>query len=66
VEGKLFVTEEAPPIERPDWFPQGRELEEWADLIAHPRENADKLRKLGIVGGNDAAVAASTGGGARY
>jgi hypothetical protein len=66
VEGKMFVTEEAPAIERPSWFPQGRDLEEWADLIAHPRENSDKLREMGLVGGNGEAVAASTGGGARY
>jgi hypothetical protein len=46
IEGKLFVTEEAPPIERPDWFPQGPELDEWADLVAHPRENADRLAEM--------------------
>ena len=48
VEAKLFVKDEAPPIERPDWFPQGPELDEWADLVAHPRENADKLREMGV------------------
>ena len=48
IEPKVFVTEEPPPIERPDWFPQGAELEEWADLVAHPRENADVLRERGI------------------
>ena len=42
IEGKLFVTEEAAPIDRPDWFPQGPELEEWADIVAHPRENAEQ------------------------
>src|ERR1035437_203769 len=42
IEEKLFVTEEAPPIERPDWFPRGPELEEWAEMVAYPRENVDK------------------------
>ena len=28
------------PIDRPDWFPQGPELDEWAELVAHPRQNA--------------------------
>ena len=48
IEGKLFVTDEAAPIERPDWFPQGPELDEWADIVAHPRENADKMHELGL------------------
>jgi predicted TIM-barrel fold metal-dependent hydrolase len=46
IEPKMFVTEEAPPIDRPAWFPQGPEFEEWAELIAHPRENAARLREL--------------------
>jgi predicted TIM-barrel fold metal-dependent hydrolase len=50
IEPKLFVTDEAPPIERPDWFPGGPELEEWADLVAHPRENADKLAEMAAAG----------------
>lgn len=48
IEPKMFVTDEAPPIERPDWFPRGPELDEWAELIAHPRENAGKLKELGL------------------
>jgi uncharacterized protein len=48
IEGKLFCTEEPGPIERPDWFPQGREFEEWCDLVANPRQNADKLREMGM------------------
>jgi uncharacterized protein len=43
IEPKLFVTEEPDPIERPDWFPQGSELDEWAELVAHPREHAERL-----------------------
>ncbi|HSS08716.1 MAG TPA: amidohydrolase family protein [Acidimicrobiales bacterium] len=46
IDGKLFITDEPPPIDRPDWFPQGPELEAWADLVAHPRENADKLAEI--------------------
>ena len=48
IEPKVFVTDEAGPIERPDWFPQGPELDEWADLVAHPRENRDKLKEMGF------------------
>jgi predicted TIM-barrel fold metal-dependent hydrolase len=48
IEPKMFVTEEADPIDRPDWFPQGPELEEWADLVAHPRENMDRLIAMGM------------------
>lgn len=47
IEPRMFVTEEAPPIERPAWFPQGEELDEWAQIVAHPRENMDELRRLG-------------------
>ncbi len=46
IEPQVFVTQEADPIDRPDWFPQGPELEEWADLVAHPRENAQRLADL--------------------
>ena len=48
IEGKLVVTEEAASIDRPEWFPQGPELEEWADIVAHPRENAGKMREMGL------------------
>ena len=37
IEPKLFVKEEPPPIKRPDWFPGGPELDEWAEQQAHPR-----------------------------
>jgi hypothetical protein len=46
IEQKLFVTDEPPPIERPDWFPERSQLEVWAEMIAHPRENADKLASI--------------------
>jgi len=48
IEPKRFVTEEPPPLARPEWFPQGPELDEWAQLVAHPRENAEILRERGL------------------
>jgi uncharacterized protein len=62
IEPKVFVTEEAPPIVRPDWFPQGRELDEWAKLVAHPRENAEKLQELGFDLASLSTVRAAGGG----
>jgi len=41
IEPKLFVSEEPPPLERPAWFPQGRELEEWARREADPAAAAE-------------------------
>jgi uncharacterized protein len=46
IEQKLFVADEPSQIERPDWFPQGPELEEWAEMVAHPRANANKLASI--------------------
>ena len=48
IEGKTFVNEEAPPIDRPDWFPQGPEFEECSRLVVNPRKNAAKLAELGL------------------
>ena len=48
IEPKMFVTDEAPPIERPDWFPQGPELAEFAELASHPREHKDELKARGL------------------
>ena len=48
IEPKTFVSEEPDPIERPDWFPGGPELDEWADLVAHPRRNAEALSSVGL------------------
>ena len=50
------------PIERPDWFPQGPELDEWADLVAHPRENSEKLKELGFDMDSLAGMRAAGGG----
>ena len=46
IEPKTFVTEEPDPIDRPDWFPGGPELDEWATMVAHPRRHAEALAAL--------------------
>ena len=48
IEPKLFVRDEAPPIERPDWFPQGPALAEFAELVSHPREHMAELKARGL------------------
>ncbi len=48
IEPKMFVTDEAPPIDRPDWFPQGPELAEFAELVSHPREHMAELKARGL------------------
>jgi hypothetical protein len=66
IEPKVFVTDEAPPIDRPDWFPQGLELEEWADLVSHPRENADKITAMAAVAGSAIAQGGLSNAGGSY
>ena len=46
IEPKMFVSEEPEPIERPDWFPQGPELDQWAKVAANPREHPEAMQKL--------------------
>jgi len=58
IEPRLFVTDEPAPLERPDWFPQGQELAEWAALVASPRENAGVLAARGISSLPDTAAQA--------
>lgn len=48
IEPQVFVTEEHELPERPDWFPQGEELERWAEIVAEPRKHMDELRELGL------------------
>jgi predicted TIM-barrel fold metal-dependent hydrolase len=48
IEPRVFVTDEPGPLSRPDWFPQGDELAEWAALVASPRENMTELAERGI------------------
>ena len=57
IEGKLFVTEEPAPIDRPDWFPQGPELERWADIVAHPRQHLEEIEREGVVIGQPTQIA---------
>lgn len=59
IEAKLFVTDEPGAIDRPEWFPQGAELDEWAELVSHPRENAARLQALGLDDGSVLANVAS-------
>jgi predicted TIM-barrel fold metal-dependent hydrolase len=66
IEPKVFVTDEASPIDRPDWFPQGPELEEWADLVAWPRENAEKIAALAAVEGSAIATGGVRNAGQSY
>jgi hypothetical protein len=61
IEPKLFVSEEAAPIKRPEWFPDETdpEFQEWAELMRYPRRNAARLAELG---GYEARRAAVQGG----
>jgi predicted TIM-barrel fold metal-dependent hydrolase len=66
IEPKLFVTEEPPPIERPDWFPQGPELDEWAEMVAHPRQYAAQLAGINDTEGSAIARGGMRTGGSNY
>ena len=57
IEAKNFVTEEPDPIDRPDWFPQGPELERWADIVAHPRQHLEEIEREGVVIGQPTQIA---------
>jgi hypothetical protein len=48
IEEQIFVTEEPPPIERPDWFPQGSDLERFSEIVADPRHHTEELRALDL------------------
>ena len=48
IEAQLFVTEEPEPIARPDWFPQGPDLDRFSGLVSDPRHHADELRALDL------------------
>jgi predicted TIM-barrel fold metal-dependent hydrolase len=43
IEPQQFVSDEAPPLERPDWFPQGEELARFTELSKDPRANMAEL-----------------------
>ena len=59
IEPKTFVSEEAPPIPRPSWFPQGEELEQFKKLSRDPRRHMGELMALLMNGAP--AEAASAG-----
>jgi len=48
IEAKLVVTDEPDALARPEWFPQGPELDEWAEIVAHPREHAAEMAAMGL------------------
>jgi predicted TIM-barrel fold metal-dependent hydrolase len=56
LEPKTFVHEEAAPLQRPDWFPHGEELERFAELSKDPRRNGREL--LQLLGGKAAGARA--------
>jgi hypothetical protein len=47
IEGKVFVSDEPGPIDRPGWFPGGDELEQWAAVEADPRAHGMTRFELG-------------------
>jgi len=48
IEPKMFVTDEAPPIDRPEWFPQGQDLVDFSEIVSHPREHVAEIKQLGL------------------
>ena len=43
IEGKVYVTEQGAPVERPPWWPSAAEMEEFCALQANPRANGAQL-----------------------
>jgi len=43
-----MAVDEPDPIDRPEWFPQGEELDEWAEIVAHPREHPQQMAEMGL------------------
>ena len=66
IEPKLFVSEEPPPIDRPDWFPQGPELDEWAEMVAHPRQYEAQLAGVNETEGSAIARGGMRASGTSY
>ncbi len=46
IEPRTFVSEEAPPMQRPAWFPQGEELARFTELSKDPRRNMAELTAM--------------------
>ena len=64
IEPKMFVSEEAAPLDRPDWFPQGEELERFTDLSKDPRKNMTQVKMPGeypAMCSNDSASCCNAG-----
>jgi predicted TIM-barrel fold metal-dependent hydrolase len=47
IELNQFVTDEAPAVERPDWFPSGQLFDEWVHMVRDPRSHLDELETKG-------------------
>jgi predicted TIM-barrel fold metal-dependent hydrolase len=47
IEGKLFVTEQAAPVERPGWWPSAAEMEQFIAAQSNPRANAAGVLDVG-------------------
>ena len=47
IEPKMFITEEADPIDRPAWFPKGSELAEWTRLMSDPHAHEKEISAKG-------------------
>ncbi|NRA00548.1 MAG: amidohydrolase family protein [Myxococcales bacterium] len=62
IEQKTFVSEEAPPLKRPDWFPQGELLERFTELSKDPRKNGAALQEL-LGGGSAGQTSGGSGSG---
>jgi predicted TIM-barrel fold metal-dependent hydrolase len=60
IEPVTYVQDEAAPLERPAWFPQGEELERFAKLMRDPRGNAAEIGAL-LMGGDRGAGAGGDG-----
>jgi hypothetical protein len=43
IEGKLYISEQAAPVERPEWWPSAAEMEQFVALQANPRANGGPL-----------------------
>jgi predicted TIM-barrel fold metal-dependent hydrolase len=57
IEPRICVSEEAPPLRRPAWFPQGETLERFTELSRDPRAHGAELsRLLGASAGAPGAV----------
>ncbi len=66
IEPHTFVDTEAPPIDRPEWFPQGESLARFAELSKDPRRTGNELQELLLGNGNGNGTTAGSPTGAVY